>query len=254
MKLSRFLICYGALICLVSSATGVALADGTGPSVRRVVLSPATDTASSSPPRAETVTAISEHEWGELDKVATGRSSRVLAGAWGAVSVVIESATSYMEFAEQWQALSQADREVDVDPRNFPQLPSSCVGRPSSECQCFDRAYRALQDNRGILERLRVMGLSTRRMVDSSVAFGDSLSGGTGTGLGWFPARRGILQSLQDFEQTYDAKHAELVGKLHDTLQEIAACEAELGERDWYRRVGFIYYELMKERYRGPGH
>ena len=31
---------------------------------------------------------------------------------------------------------------------------------------------------------------------------------------------------------------------------DIAECEEEFGERDWYDRFGFMFYEFMKEKYR----
>lgn len=241
MKPTRLPACAGVLICLLSSAP-VAHADGHGLSVRRAALSPATETAST-PLTAETLTAMSELKWDELDNHLPKLGSRV--------SQALEIARSFGEFVEEWQALSQADREIDLDPRSLPQLPSSCVGKPSSECECFDRAYRDLQDLQGVFERLRLLGLATKRMVDSAVALGDSVASiGLGAGLGWIAPRMDIQQSMDDFEQIYAAKHAELVDDLYGTLQEIAACEAKLGDRDWYSRAGFIYYELMKERYR----
>lgn len=48
-----------------------------------------------------------------------------------------------------------------------------------------------------------------------------------------------------------DAKYEELVEELRGSLDQIAACEEEVyGEKDWYNRFGFIYYQFMADRYR----
>ncbi len=37
---------------------------------------------------------------------------------------------------------------------------------------------------------------------------------------------------------------------IQDSLKTISACEAKMGERDWYEKYGFVYYEFLYDAYK----
>jgi hypothetical protein len=51
-------------------------------------------------------------------------------------------------------------------------------------------------------------------------------------------------------QSAYDNKYAQLMAHLKQELEAIAKCEEQVyGEKDWYQRYGFMYYEFMSGRY-----
>ena len=146
----------------------------------------------------------------------------------------------------------QADSFTDA---NVPPGNSPDPDQPSHDerqgCSCLEEAYEELTRRRYSLEKLLKIGQHTKRVIDFSISFGDNVSGVHAvSGLAWQSERRGIMQSKESFDHTYQDKHEELIGKLHKVLLQIDECERMLGTNDWYSSAGFIYYEFMKERYR----
>lgn len=98
---------------------------------------------------------------------------------------------------------------------------------------------------------MRCIYTNTKKFTDAAISFGDNVSGIHGVmGIAWQNERRGIEQSLRDFEATYDNKYKALMESMQVALNGISACEAKFGMRDWYQRFGFLYFEMMKEKYK----
>lgn len=144
---------------------------------------------------------------------------------------------------------SDREREPDVSPAGMPRVPSHCAA--SDECgACYEQAQRKLNRVRLTFERLRGIGMETKEMKDDALAVGQSIASLPGMGLGWYGARRDIMQGWHDFTAIYEGKYRELLGSLHGSLEEIAACEAAyFDEANWFDRFGFIYYQFMEDRY-----
>ena len=102
------------------------------------------------------------------------------------------------------------------------------------------------------LEKLRVAGQATSDYVAKSYALGDGLAGVTGVAaLQWQVERAGIAKSFEHFEKgTYDRKYEEMMKSLKGVLDRWDACEGQYGERDWYARFGFLYYQFMRDKYK----
>lgn len=122
-----------------------------------------------------------------------------------------------------------------------------------SECeQCYTSAIRELNFVRRILGRLSCIYSNTKNFTNAAIAFGDNASGiHAVTGLAWQSARGEIVQSMNHMKQTYDQKYIGLIGSLERALKSIDRCEQQYGGQDgWYQRVGFIYFEFLKDKYR----
>ncbi len=122
-----------------------------------------------------------------------------------------------------------------------------------SKCSnCYEAAYKKLNDARRRLSKLKCLGLTTKTFVAKQASFGDTVSGGIGglQGLSWQKARKGIMESYSKFKDAYDAKYKELMDALLDAMMEVDKCEAQNGQKDWFQRFGFIYVEFMAEKYK----
>ena len=179
--------------------------------------------------------------------------------AFGWVEDAIGKGKAGKDALDAYDTLSKSDKSLDPNyrPAGSPNVPSHCTapdGKGAEGCNdCYAAAHRKLNAVRAAFEKLRRVGTTTRAFAAKSIAFGDSVSGVHGVaGLGWQPERAKIEQSLKNFEQAYDAKHAELVGLLEAALRDIGQCELKhFNVPDWYDRYGFIYYTFMADRYRG---
>ena len=129
-------------------------------------------------------------------------------------------------------------------------MPSGCD--ESGDCnQCYESAISRMNNVRKNLARMSCLRMNTKKYVDSAVAFGDNVSGIHGAmGLAWQNQRKGIKAAHEKFKKTYDGKYVEMMGSLDTALKGIDGCEAQFGMRDWYQKSGFIYFELMKEKYK----
>jgi hypothetical protein len=116
----------------------------------------------------------------------------------------------------------------------------------------YSEALSELQRTRYRLEKLRRVGLQTKNTVSNGLAIGDSMAGAAGVGgLAWVTERANIMKSYAGFKQAYDAKYAELMALLQQTLQKIAVCEEKVyGTKSWYERFGSMYYEFMAAFYK----
>ncbi|HRX94695.1 MAG TPA: hypothetical protein P5158_11275, partial [Chitinophagaceae bacterium] len=119
-------------------------------------------------------------------------------------------------------------------------------------CQeCYQRHVGNLTVVRRSLARMSCIRMNIKKFTDAAISFGDNVSGiHAVTGLAWQAQRREIIASVDHFNQTYDRKYTELISSLQRALNGINECEAQFGMRDWYQRFGFIYFEMMKEKYK----
>ena len=187
----------------------------------------------------------------EQNQVRAGQRAGIDKGIdW--LSLGIGIAESARDFGEAFPILHPDDArfQPDYSPPGTPELPISCGER--DDCmKCYERAQRELNFVRVQFERLRAIYESTKKMAETAIAFGDSVSGLHGAmGLTWAPERMGIQKSLDQLGQTYDRKYQDLLGSLKKALDEVSKCEAEhFDTPDWYNRFGFMYYEFMAARY-----
>ena len=138
--------------------------------------------------------------------------------------------------------------DLSVDASHM--MPTSC--QDNGNCQtCYNGAYHELSFIRRQLARLRCIYMNTKTFNESAIAFGDNTSGiHAVTGLSWQTARAGIIEAYNHFKQTYDSKYEGMMGSLQKALMDISRCEDQFGQHDWYQRFGFIYFEMMKEKYK----
>lgn len=151
-------------------------------------------------------------------------------------------------------------------PPGMPSIPSFCAEEDegaigtlnegnSGDCaRCFTEARSKFNEVRYNLEQLRIIYNCTKDFADKSMSFGDDVSGIHGvSGLAWQAQRGKIEKSVKDLQAAYDAKLPELLGKLQESLMEMAICEEQFGTPDWYDRFGYMYYEFVAEKYKRSG-
>jgi len=144
------------------------------------------------------------------------------------------------------------DAQHDYSPSGMPTIPIECENMESSDCAaCYKDAYKKLNKLRYNFEQLRAVYVETDEFTKASVAFGDSIAGSVGVGgLEWVDQRREIQNSFKQFKKAYKRKYNELLGRLEETLQEIAKCENQyFGNKDWYSRYGFMFFTFMASHY-----
>jgi hypothetical protein len=144
--------------------------------------------------------------------------------------------------------------EPDYKLPGTPELPSLCKDSPKCEA-CFKQPYADLQNTRFRFEKLRRLNKVTKDMLRDAVSFGDAAASAAGglAPLAWNSEKAKIRVSEENFNKTYDAKYAELLGTLKDNLFGIAACEEQIfGNQSWYDRFGFMYQQFMAVAYRRP--
>lgn len=143
---------------------------------------------------------------------------------------------------------SECMPDLSVDASHM--MPTACQN--NGECQtCYTGAYRELAFLRRQLGRLSCIYNNVKRFNEAALAFGDNTSGiHAVTGLSWQNARAGIVETYEHFKGTYDAKYEGMMQGLQKALMDISRCEGQYGQPDWYQRFGFIYFEMMKEKYK----
>lgn len=160
------------------------------------------------------------------------------------------------KFWQSLKTLSQSEAMPDEADRG-PSLPSSCVDNswalPNNPgCACMATAVDKLRKNRQMLEKLRVLVANQKNFVDKAIALGNSFSQlHTVLGLQWVGIRKhDIEEPYAQFKQISNQKHKDLMAAIQKDLQDVSACEAKLGEPDWYQKFGFMYYEFLYAAYR----
>ena len=129
-------------------------------------------------------------------------------------------------------------------------MPSTCVNREGC-ADCYIEAKKRLKVVRKGMARMRCVYMNTKNFKDKALSFGDNVAGLHGAmGLVWQGQRRGIEKSYAAFEVAYDKKYTDFIGSLHEALLAINTCENRFGTRDWYQKFGFMFEEIMKEKYK----
>ena len=163
---------------------------------------------------------------------------------------------SVEKFWQSLQTLSQSEAQP-TDNQTGPSLPSSCVdqtwGVPSNPgCACMTTAVDKLRANRQMLEKLRVLVANQKNFVDKATALGNSYAQlHTLLGLQWIGIKKDSIDGpYAQFKTISNGKHQALMDAIQKDLQDISACEAKLGEPDWYAKFGFMYYEFLYAAYK----
>ncbi len=87
-------------------------------------------------------------------------------------------------------------------------------------------------------------------MTDFGIAFGDNVAGiHTVSGLTWQTQKLKVVQSMNQFNDTYTKKYNEIIAEFYEAMMQINTCEDKLGVKNWYAKWGYIYYEFVKARY-----
>lgn len=235
-----------ALFTLALGATA-AISGSPDPSLSRMVDDietaygrslPSGGAAASTPPgasKAEGLIAAAQPHVGDFNTLLTG--ARNAADLWDA-SNLLDKATD-------------PNYEPDLSGEGAPDVPASLCGA-SEDCNaCYASVFEGLDGARLNLEKLRVAGMATGDYVRKSIALGDGLSGVTGlAALEWQKQRVGINKAFDHFKGTYDSKYEGMMKNLKDVMDRWNACEAQYGERDWYPRFGFLYYQFLRDKYK----
>ena len=149
--------------------------------------------------------------------------------------------------------LSPGEAAPDMSQRG-PMMPSSCAGdkQSSEECHCFAAAAERLNKNRLMLEKLRIMVANQKAFKDKAIALGNSYAQlHTLMGLQWIGIRtHDIEEPYEQFKTIANQKHQAVMAAIQDSLKQISACEAKMGEKDWYEKYGFVYYEFLYDAYK----
>lgn len=163
---------------------------------------------------------------------------------------VMEGVESGVEFYNAMQALDNNECVPDFTTPAEAMMPTGCAD--DGGCgSCYQESISRMNTVRKSLSRMSCIYHNTKRFTDAAISFGDNVSGIHGVmGLAWQHERRGIEQSLINFEKTYDKKYKELMESLQIALNGISRCEAQYGMENWYQRFGFMYFEMMKEKYK----
>jgi hypothetical protein len=160
--------------------------------------------------------------------------------------------------------LSPSDSDSRPDPAGGPRLPSSCIPRryggtqgnsggiPQEDCECLDDAYLELDDRRFYFEKLRIIYTSTMNSITAKMALADTASNVHAvSGLAWQNQKMIILKkSIPNLNQAYDDKYEQMIQGLEECLLKIDACEARIGNENWYNHAGFMYYQFMVDKYK----
>ena len=163
---------------------------------------------------------------------------------------IMKAVNSAGELYDAMKALDNNECVPDLTTDAGAMMPSGCDDEAACNA-CYEKAVTNLNHVRKNLARMSCLRVNTKTYVESAIAFGDDVSGIHGAmGLAWQNEKVGIKASYEKFKKTYDTKYIEMMESLETALKEINQCEAEFGLKDWYQKAGFIYFEMMKERYK----
>jgi hypothetical protein len=151
------------------------------------------------------------------------------------------------------KTLSPNEATPDLGQRG-PTMPSSCAGAKaaSEECRCFAKSAERLDKNRLMLEKLRILVANQKDFKDKAIALGNSYAQLHALmGIQWVGIRKhDIEEPYEEFKRISNEKHRLVMAAIQDSLKNISDCEARLGEKDWYQKYGFIYYEFLYDAYK----
>lgn len=183
------------------------------------------------------------------ENVRNNRMNGVNAGL-GTLFEVIKAAESANDLYNDMNALDNNECVPDFETSAADMMPTGCID--NEECApCYERAISRISTVRKSLARMSCINMNTKKFTESAIAFGDDVSGIHGvTGLAWHAERKGIQNAYDNFKKTYDKKYIDLMASLQTGLREIDECEKKFGMKDWYQKAGFMYMEMMKEKYK----
>ena len=163
---------------------------------------------------------------------------------------ILKAVNSAGELYDATTALDNNECIPDLTTDASALMPSGCD--EEGDCNtCYEKAVTGLNHVRKNLARMSCLRINTKNYVESAISFGDDVSGIHGAmGIAWQNQRKGIKDVYEKFKKTYDSKYIEMMQSLEAGLKEISKCEAQFGMKDWYQKAGFIYFEMMKERYK----
>ena len=176
----------------------------------------------------------------------------------GALNGIIESelggiaayADNAVDFYNSSNNFSETDCSADFSSSNDALMTAAC--RQNTECQeDYTAAVNKMNGARMALERIKCIYNSTKDYTTSAVAFGDQFSGiHAMSGIAWQKERASINKNFEKLKQTYDTKYTEFIKLLKDGLIDFDKCETTYAQPGWFQRYGFIYFEMMKTRYK----
>jgi hypothetical protein len=168
----------------------------------------------------------------------------------GRLNSLLNTMNSAHDLYSATLALDNNECTPDLNVEGNAMMPTRC--RPGDPCtECYTHAYNELKFIRRQLARLHCIYSNTRNFNEKAIAFGDNVSGVHAiNGLAWQSAKAEIVGAYESFKHTYDNKYAGMMQSLHNALMSIDGCEKQYGDEGWYARAGFIYFELMKEKYK----
>lgn len=160
------------------------------------------------------------------------------------------TAQSGVDLFNATQSLDNGECVPDFNLGASALMPSNCVNREGC-ADCYIEAKKRLKTVRKGMARMRCIYTNTRNFKEKAMSFGDNVAGLHGAmGLTWQAQRGGIEKSFALFEASYDKKYGDFIGSLHEALLGINTCENRFGTRDWYQKFGFMFEEIMKEKYK----
>ena len=172
-----------------------------------------------------------------------------IADGLGQLGTFIGIYQSARELYDAMNTLSGDECTPDLRVGSNHMMPSSC--EEGGECyQCYESAVGELNFVRRQLARMSCIYHNAKNFADRAIAFGDDVSAIHGAaGLAWQYERKGIVESVEHLKGTYQGKYREFMQTLQHALMSINECESKFGQRDWYQKYGFIYFEFMQDKY-----
>lgn len=205
--------------------------------------------------RAQMEDAVQQNGQAEIERIQQQWESfqtrlDILSNGLSTLNDYINIGQSAMDLFNATQTLDNGECIPDFNLPATALMPSSCAGREGC-VECYTDAKKRLKTVRKGLARMRCIYMNTKNFKDKAVSFGDNVAGLHGAmGLVWQGQRRGIEKSYAQFEATYDRKYGDFMTSLHEALLAINDCERRFGTRDWYQKFGFIFEEIIKEKYK----
>jgi hypothetical protein len=176
-----------------------------------------------------------------------GAVNAIINEHFGTFGTMADNAASFWNDSN---TLSNDDCSPEFSTSNDVLMTAACRG--ATECEeDYTKAVEKMNGARMALERIKCIYNNTKNFTTSAIAFGDSYSGFHAmSGAAWQVERAKINKSFANLKDTYDRKYEEFIKLLKDGLLEFDRCESTYAQAGWYQRYGFIYFEMMKSRYK----
>ncbi len=202
--------------------------------------------------QAEGIVQTAADEWGAIrneDDPTTirGGINAIIDAEFGTIAGYADNA---LDFYNESNTFSQTDCTADFSVSNDVFATAACRGNEECEDK-YTAAVDKMNGARMALERISCIYNSTKNYTNSAIAFGDQFSGmHSMSSLAWQKEKANITKTFNNLKQTYDTKYTEFIKLLKDGLIEFDRAEAVYSQPGWFQRSGFIYFEMMKTRYK----